>query len=189
MNFHAITHDDISNGNGLRVVLWVSGCEHRCPGCHNPETWDCDGGNPLTEWEEAELWDWLSKPFTEGLTFSGGDPLFCHNRSEIGRLARKAKHLFPDKTIWLYTGYTLCQDNDKNFYFADEVASLEPFSVDFLEVIDVIVDGRFSLDQRTRDLIEENDVIFRGSSNQRYIDMARSFKEKKIICLSEREDI
>ena len=93
------------NGDGLRVVLWVAGCGHACPGCHNPITWDAEGGLLFDQAAKAELFTELGKDYISGITFSGGDPLFPGNREEISELCREIRQKFPDKTIWLYTGY------------------------------------------------------------------------------------
>lgn len=106
MHYHNITKDDMLNGDGLRVVLWTAGCKHGCKGCHNPVTWDADGGIPFDEAAWQEIAKELEKGYVSGITFSGGDPLYPGNREETGRLIRKVKQEFPDKTIWLYTGYT-----------------------------------------------------------------------------------
>ena len=105
MQYHNITKDDMLNGDGLRVVLWVAGCGHACPGCHNPITWDAEGGLLFDQAAKAELFTELGKDYISGITFSGGDPLFPGNREEISELCREIRQKFPDKTIWLYTGY------------------------------------------------------------------------------------
>ena len=105
MNYHNITKDDMLNGDGLRVVLWVAGCTHHCQGCQNPITWDVTGGIPFDEAAEKELFEALNKPHVEGITFSGGDPLHPFNREEVFRLIKKIKQELPNKTIWLYTGF------------------------------------------------------------------------------------
>ena len=94
MNYHDITKDDMLNGDGLRVVLWTSGCTHRCDGCQNPQTWDADGGLEFDEKAEEELFDALKKEHISGITFSGGDPLHPFNRDEVLRLAKKAKEIW-----------------------------------------------------------------------------------------------
>jgi len=178
MNYHNITHDDMLNGTGLRVVLWVAGCNHRCKECQNPITWDCNGGIPFTEWEEAEFWQWLSKPWTEGATFSGGDPLHPNNQSKIGKMAKKIKNEFPDKNIWLYTGNVLEKNGDK-FEFAD--ANGNKFELPWLDCIDILVDGRFECETRRNDIETGKTVLWRGSSNQRIIDIQESIKKDKIV--------
>ena len=105
MNYHNITKDDMLNGDGLRVVLWVAGCNHQCEDCQNPITWDITGGLPFDEAAEKELFDALAKPHISGITFSGGDPLHPFNRGEVFRLIRKVKEQYPNKSIWVYTGF------------------------------------------------------------------------------------
>lgn len=178
MHYHNITHDDMLNGTGLRVVLWVAGCSHQCKNCHNPITWNPDGGIPYTEWDDAELFEWLSKPWTEGITFSGGDPLFPSNREEIGKIARKVRKLYPNKNIWLYTGYSLKEDKD-GFVFVDK--NNDSFSLDWLDCIDVLVDGPFLCNQREEDIQEKRKVLWRGSSNQRVINIPASLQEGKVV--------
>ena len=104
MRYHNITKDDMLNGDGLRVVLWVAGCSHGCPECQNPVTWDPNGGLPFTEKEKHELFDELEKPYIAGITFSGGDPLHEVNEVEITELAKEIRDRFPHTTIWLLDG-------------------------------------------------------------------------------------
>jgi len=178
INIHNITHDDMLNGDGLRVVLWVAGCTHHCKECHNPITWDCKGGIPFTQWEEAEFYEWLSKPWTQGATFSGGDPLHPANREYIGKMMENIKKNYPGKDIWCYTGYTLEKESD-GFIFRD--ANGEQFEFSALKHIDVLVDGRFECETRKKDIEEGKKVLWRGSSNQRIIDVQKTLEEKKII--------
>lgn len=97
MNYHNITKDDMLNGDGLRVVLWVSGCTHGCKGCHNPITWDIDGGIPFNDSAREEIFTELKKPYISGITFSGGDPLHPLNREEVGKLAEEIRSEFPKR--------------------------------------------------------------------------------------------
>ena len=101
MRYHNITKDDMLNGDGLRVVLWVAGCSHGCKGCHNPVTWDICGGIPFDEAAREEIFTELEKPYIAGITFSGGDPLHLENREETGKLIEEIRSRFPDKTIWI----------------------------------------------------------------------------------------
>lgn len=140
------------NGAGLRVVLWVSGCAHACPGCHNPQTWDENSGIPFDEAAKEELFAELSRDYISGVTFSGGDPLFPANREEITALCRAIRERFPDKTIWLYTGYTW-----------KEVRALP-----VTDYIDVLVDGRF-VSQMADTMLH-----WCGSENQHVIDVPRT---------------
>ena len=106
MRYHNITKDDMLNGDGLRVVLWVSGCDHCCKECQNPITWDPNSGLIFDESAKKELFDELEKSYVSGITFSGGDPLHANNIYEIKELAKEIRTKFPEKTIWLYTGCT-----------------------------------------------------------------------------------
>ena len=126
MNYHNIISDDMNNGDGLRITLFVSGCDHHCLNCHNPETWDICSGILFDKDAENELFDKLKPDWLSGITFSGGDPLHPSNRDEILRLSKKFKELFPNKTAWLYTGYEF-----------EEIKNLE-----ILEYLDVIVVGK-----------------------------------------------
>ena len=149
MNYHNITKDDMLNGDGLRVVLWVSGCNHHCFNCQNPQTWDENSGIPFDDNAEKELFEALDKPYISGITFSGGDPLYPNNRNEITRLAKRIKTELPNKTIWLYTGYK-----------HEEVKDLE-----IMQYIDILVDGEFIQE------LADPKLHWRGSSNQRVIDV------------------
>lgn len=159
MKYHNITKDDMLNGDGLRVVLWVSGCEHHCHGCQNPVTWNPDDGLEMTDEELHEIVTELSKEHVSGITFSGGDPLHPSNRLIIGNMCQYLKSLFPTKTIWVYTGYDWEEVNNESF----------------MEFIDVLVDGKF-----IKELADKN-LKWKGSSNQRVIDVQRSLKEGKVI--------
>lgn len=159
MNYHNITHDDMLNGDGLRTVLWVSGCTHHCKECQNPITWDPQGGIPFDEDAENELFSKLSKDYISGITFSGGDPLHPNNRETILRLAKRVREELPEKTIWLYTGYLF-----------DDIKTL-----DIIKYLDVIVDGKYV--EKLRDIT----LKWRGSSNQRVIDVTGTRKMNKIV--------
>ena len=159
MNYHNITKDDMLNGDGLRVVLWVAGCNHQCEDCQNPITWDITGGLPFDEATENELFEALAKPHISGITFSGGDPLHPFNRGTTFKLMRKCKELFPEKTVWVYTGFLWeeFKDNPKMKY------------------IDVLVDGRF-----VKSLKDDN-LCWCGSSNQRIIDVQKTLQKGEIV--------
>ncbi len=163
MRYHNITTDDMLNGDGLRTVLWVAGCNHRCEGCHNPITWDIEGGIPFDEAAENELFEKLAPDYISGVTFSGGDPLHPDNRSEIARLCKKIRETLPQKNIWLYTGYLF-----------SEIAELE-----MIPLIDVIVDGRFEK------ALADPKLHWKGSSNQRVIDVQETLKLSKIVLFDE----
>ena len=132
MNYHNITTDDMKNGDGLRTVLWVAGCGHHCKGCQNPETWDPCGGIPYNAEAEEDLKAKLSKSYIQGITFSGGDPMYPGNRDEILRICQMVRKDFPGKDIWLYTGY--CYEEVKD----------DPI----LAYVDVLVDGRYEEENR-----------------------------------------
>lgn len=158
MHYHNITKDDMLNGEGLRVVLWVSGCSHHCKGCHNAQTWDAESGIPFDAAAEHEVFEILGRDYISGITFSGGDPLFPANRTEIERLARKVKLEYPDKNIWLYTGYRW-----------EEISALP-----IMQWIDVLVDGKFMED------LKDSKLHWKGSFNQRIIDVQKSLKNSSL---------
>jgi anaerobic ribonucleoside-triphosphate reductase activating protein len=149
MRYHNITKDDMLNGDGLRVVLWLSGCAHGCYKCQNPVTWDPNGGLLFDEEAKQELFKELEKSYISGITFSGGDPLFPGNREDVFALIKEVKEQFPGKTIWLYTGYLW-----------DEIKDLE-----CVKYLDVLVDGKFIYEQL------DNTLQWKGSANQRVIDV------------------
>ena len=159
MNYHNITVDDMLNGDGLRTVLWVSGCDHRCRGCQNPQTWPETSGIPFDENAKAELFEALSRDYMNGITFSGGDPLFCANRDTVGALIEEIHEKLPEKTIWLYTGSLF-----------EEIKSLP-----FISKIDVIVDGPYI------ESLRDPQLHWKGSKNQRVIDVKKSLAEDKTI--------
>lgn len=159
MNYHNITKDDMLNGDGLRVVLWVAGCTHHCPECQNPITWDLAGGLPFDQKAEDELFEALKPEYVSGITFSGGDPLHPFNQSEVTRLAKKFKELEPNKTAWLYTGFSW-----------ENIKDLE-----VVKYLDVLIDGEFIADEK------DNNLHWVGSANQRVIDVQKSLERKKVI--------
>ena len=155
MRYHNITKDDMLNGDGLRVVLWVSGCSHCCKGCQNPITWDVNGGVLFDDVAKQEIFDQLDKPYISGITFSGGDPLHSANRMDVRALMAEIREKYPDKTIWLYTG--------------DVWENVMHYPL--MRYVDVLVDGEF--------MIEKRDVklMWKGSSNQRVIDVQKSLRQ------------
>ena len=152
MRYHNITKDDMLNGDGLRVVLWTAGCEHHCPHCQNPVTWDPDGGLPFDEAAKNEIYEELKKPYISGITFSGGDPLLPRNRAELTDFIAGLKSSFPDKTVWIYTGYDWAAVKD----------------LPLMKNTDVLVDGLFI------DELKDVNLPWRGSSNQKVIDVKES---------------
>lgn len=163
MRYHNISKDDMLNGDGIRVVLWVSGCEHKCKGCQNPLTWDVKDGYTMSVREVYEIAKELEKDYVSGLTFSGGDPLHPKNRKMILVLAKFYKNAFRHKTIWLYTGYTWEE------IMGDEIMA------EVMKYIDVVVDGRFDVS------LKDTNYKWAGSTNQRVIDVQKTLKEGKVV--------
>lgn len=163
MRYHDITHDDMRNGDGLRVVLWVSGCNHRCPGCQNPLTWEPQDGLYFGISARDEIFAELAKDYISGLTISGGDPLYPGNRVEVLLFLSEVKERFPDKTVWLYTGYTWEQVNGSPAMYA------------MMKYVDVLVDGPF--DRKRKD----NNYHWAGSTNQRVIDVQKTLRKGEMI--------
>lgn len=156
MNYHDIKKCNMLNGEGLRCVLFVSGCSHMCEGCHNPETWNPKSGIPFDEKALKEIYDELDQDYIDGLTLSGGDPLNEANADAIYELVSKIKKDFSNKTIWIYTGYTyeeLQMDNSTIGLTRKKI----------LNKCDVLVDGKFE-----KDLLSE-EYPYAGSTNQRII--------------------
>lgn len=143
------------NGDGLRVVLWVAGCSHCCKECHNPVTWDPDGGVLFDDAAKEEIFEQLEKSYISGITFSGGDPLHAANRLAVRELMEEIKKRYPDKTIWLYTG--------------DSWEDIRNYSL--LQYVDILVDGEFKRE------LKNTKLRWRGSANQRVIDVRRSLQQ------------
>lgn len=177
MNYIKISKCDIANGTGIRVVLWVSGCSLHCKGCHNPETWDFNSGKPFDDNAKQELFDALNKPWIKGITLSGGHPLEYENLPDIYNIVKEVKEKFPNKDVWLYTGYTLSiNDFDTSVDIGWDNGLLRNY---ILAMCDVVVDGPYIEDQR------DVSLPFRGSKNQRLIDVKKTLKQNKIITLEE----
>ena len=149
MNYHDIKKCDMLNGDGIRVSLWVAGCEHQCFQCQNPQTWDIKGGIPFDEGAEQELYEALKEEWVSGITFTGGDPLHSENIETVSRLIDKIHSLHTDKTIWLYTGYKLDQCLN------------DPQKKEVVFKCDVVVDGEFVLS------LKDPTLKWVGSSNQK----------------------
>lgn len=159
MRYHNITKDDMLNGDGLRVVLWLAGCGHCCRECQNPITWDPNGGVPFDERAKEEIFEQLRLPHVDGITFSGGDPLHMNNITDVTRLAKEIRTVFPNKTIWLYTGDcfdTVCQE-------------------EIIQYLDVLVDGEFQVEKLNKNL------RWKGSANQRVIDVQKSLHAEEVV--------
>lgn len=168
MNFATIKKYDVANGPGVRVSLFVSGCTHRCKGCFNAEAWDFDYGQPYTAKTEEEILSALDHSYIAGLSLLGGEPFDPRNQETVCGLLKKVRARFPQKDVWCYTGYTLDKD------LKEGGAAYTPFTKDMLESIDVIVDGKFVEE------LKDVKLRFRGSSNQRIIDVKRSLEEGRV---------
>lgn len=163
MKYIMIRTDDLLNGSGLRVVLFVSKCSHRCPGCHNPETWRGDAGLLFDDYAKTQVFNELKKNYISGLTLSGGDPLHVDNREDILALIKEVKTHFSNKDIWIYTGYTyeeIMQDNVMK---------------EIIQYCDVLVDGKFEKDKANVK------YPWAGSTNQRVINVQESLKQNQVV--------
>ena len=196
MNYHNITYPDMNNGGGLRVVLWLSGCSHKCEGCQNPQTWDANSGVPFDESAKEELFRELDKDYISGLTLTGGDPLYesnldgvldlvtevnkrynttqyiaddaneNHNMSNIN--ADKIRLSSPQKSIWIYSGYTWEDILDEDYNFLEMHDALRQA---IIAQCNVFVDGQYKESQR------DITIPYRGSKNQRVIDIQKSLQK------------
>ena len=171
MNYAAIKKNDIANGPGVRVSLFVSGCRHHCRGCFNREAWDFSYGQPFTQGTIEELLSALAPSYVAGLSLLGGEPLEPENQAPLLSLARQFKARFPEKTLWCYTGFSFEAD-----LLTLSVGDSEILR-ELLSYMDVLVDGRFV--EEKKDL----SLIFRGSSNQSIIDVPKSLKARRMILL------
>ena len=169
MNYGEIKKTDIANGEGVRVSLFVSGCTHHCKGCFNAETWDFNFGKEFTDEARSEVIDALRPDYIKGLSLLGGEPFEPQNQRVLVGLLREVKSLFPEKDVWCYTGYLL----DKEL-LNDSRARCE-VTDEMLSMIDVLVDGEFKQEQK------DISLKFRGSSNQRIIDVKKSLKSGEIV--------
>lgn len=169
MNYATIKWTDVANGPGVRVSLFVSGCTHRCEGCFNPEAWDFRYGELFTEETVEQILNGLAPSYIKGLSLLGGEPFEPENQRSLLPLLRRVRERFPDKTIWCYSGYTLdgqlWQDSRARCECTDELLGL----------LDVLVDGRF--EQEKKDLA----LRFRGSSNQRIINVPESVRTHTVV--------
>ena len=146
MNYKTITYPDVNNGIGLRVTLWLQGCSHHCFNCQNPMMWDENGGQEFNETTKEQLFEILSKPYIKGLTLSGGDPLY--SIKDLVPLLEEVRTKFPEKNIWLYTGFSFKQ------------IFINKYLRQVLDYVDVIVDGKFENE------LKDISIAFRGSTNQ-----------------------
>ena len=168
MNYATIKNCDIANGPGVRVSLFVSGCTHHCKGCFNEMAWDFDYGQPFTEETEKQLLDMMKPAYISGLTLLGGEPFEPKNHGPIVAFLRKLKEAYPEKGVWAFSGYTY--DKIISGTLGDPEITRE-----YLSYLDVLVDGPFIAEQKNLAL------RFRGSENQRLIDMPATLKEGKVV--------
>ena len=169
MRYHNITKADMLNGEGLRVVLWLAGCSHHCQACQNPITWNPNDGLVFDENAKKEVFDELEKDWCSGITFSGGDPLYLGNREGVSSLISEIRSKFPDKNIWCYTGYDFETD------IKEKMMVKWPETREIIRYIDILVDGEFIEDKKDLTL------RFRGSSNQRIIDVPESLNKGEVV--------
>lgn len=170
MNYATIKYTDIANGEGVRVSLFVSGCRHHCKNCFNEVAWDFSYGNKFDETIQEKIIKELSPDFIAGLTVLGGEPMEPENQEGLYPFLKKVRELLPNKTIWMYTGYTFDELNgklkeNKNTEYTQKIFSL----------LDVLVDGAYI------DELHDIRLVFRGSSNQRVLDVQKTLKEKKAV--------
>ena len=162
MRYHNITKDDMMNGDGLRVVLWVAGCTHCCKECQNPITWNPDGGILFDDNAKKEIFEQLDENYISGITFSGGDPLHPANSLDVKNLIEDIKEKYPEKTIWLYTGSEW-----------EDICHMP-----LMNYVDVCVDGEFKIE------LKDNKLHWCGSSNQKVIDVQKSLEKGEIVLWS-----
>ena len=175
MHYGEIKNCDIANGEGVRVTLFVSGCTNHCKNCFQPQTWDFDYGKPFTEETEAELFRLLSPRYIRGLTLLGGEPFEPENQRALLPFLRKLRRELPEKTVWTFTGFTLEELHTEGSHPRCEVTD------ELLNLIDVLVDGRY---------VEERKDIglrFRGSSNQRLLDLNATRASGKLTLLPDQD--
>ncbi len=169
MNYGNIKNCDIANGEGVRVSLFVSGCTHHCKNCFNPETWNFDYGEPFTREVEDKIISWLAPSYINGLTLLGGEPMEPANQMALLPFVKRVRATYPDKTIWCYTGFLFDEELLK------ESRARTCYTTELLSNIDILVDGRFV--EELKDIT----LRFKGSSNQRIIDVQQSLKQNKVV--------
>ena len=171
MNYATIKWTDIANGEGVRISLFVSGCTHRCKNCFNQIAWDFSYGEVFDEAVQKKILDELASGYIAGLSLLGGEPLEPQNQAALLPFIKKVKELYPNKTIWCYTGFVL----DESTGVLKETHKNTPFTKPLLSMFDVLVDGRY--DEELRD----TKLHWRGSANQRVIDIKKTISEGKIV--------
>ena len=171
MNYADIKEIDIQDGDGVRVSIYVSGCHFHCKECHNPEAWDFNYGKEFTEKEIDYIIEKMDNDYISGLSILGGEPMEPINQEGLIPLVKKVKEKFPNKNIWLYTGYLF----DKDILF--DMYNKNDYTRNLVDNLDIVVDGQFVIKKKILDLKA------RGSYNQRKIDVQASLKEGKAVCL------
>ena len=169
MNYADIKKADVANGPGVRISIFVSGCNHHCKGCFNPETWDFNYGKPFTEETINYILDLMEPSYINGITFLGGEPLEPKNQEGLLPLAKAIKERYPEKTIWCFTGFLFDKDVLERMY------NTVPATKELLSYLDVVVDGKFVEE------LKDVGLKFKGSSNQRTINVPRTLTENKIV--------
>lgn len=169
MNYADIKKIDVANGEGVRVSVFVSGCNHHCKGCFNQCAWDFNYGKEFTEKEEQQIIDYMNHNYISGLSLLGGEPLEPKNQEGLLPLVKKVKEKFPDKNIWCYTGFDFEKD------IVEKMAKNNETTKELLKYIDIIVDGKFEEDKKDLKL------QFRGSSNQKIVDVKQSLQTGQIV--------
>lgn len=179
MNYINISREDVCNGDGLRVVLWLSGCSHHCYNCQNSQTWEPGGGIIFDADAKRELFNELEKDYISGLTLTGGDPLHENNLEDVLSLIEEIRVSFPKKSIWLYTGYTWEElfntSYNKGFICTTTMERDAIYRQGIIKTVDVLVDGRYIDSQR------DITIKWRGSKNQRVIDVQKSLEKGEIV--------
>lgn len=170
MYYGEIKEVDIANGVGVRVSLFVSGCTHHCKGCFNEMTWDFKYGNPFTKVEEDKIIELLRPAYVQGFTILGGEPMEPANQAVLRPFLERIKQELPEKSIWVYSGYTWEELTNPEYKRAHTEDTMP-----MLEMIDILVDGEFMMAKKNLSL------RFRGSENQRIIDVRKSLTLKKVV--------
>lgn len=169
MNYADIKKIDVANGEGVRVSVFVSGCNHHCKGCFNQCAWDFNYGKEFSEKEEQQIIDYMNHDYISGLSLLGGEPLEPRNQEGLLPLVKKVKEKFPNKNIWCYTGFDFEKD------VVEKMAKNNETTRELLKYIDIIVDGKFEEDKKDLKL------QFRGSSNQKIVDVKKSLQTGQIV--------
>ncbi len=169
MKYASIKRIDVANGVGVRVSVFVSGCTHHCKGCFNSEAWDFNYGSLFGQKQIDEILSYLDHDYIQGLSLLGGEPFEIENQRGLLPLLREVKKKFPQKDIWAYSGYLF----DKEIL--DDMCKKYDETKEMISYIDVLIDGKFEMDKK------DPKLLFRGSSNQRVIDVKKSLKEGKVV--------